>query len=314
MDTGNRDMLKVFVLLSTYNGEKFLEEQLESILRQREVEIELLIRDDGSTDRTLEIIERWEKKLKINFYIGPNVGPARSFMDLIKHVDENADYYAFCDQDDYWMPDKLLAALQHLHQYKEEEPILYYGKAKRVGANLEEIDSPFHKNYHTEKFSQVLVENAACGCTMVFNRCLLRKIKKYEPNYLQMHDSWILTVCAALDGKICYDPYSHILYRQHDNNKVGGLKKIKYGRYKLFEYRVKKFFDCNMERPSMVAKELINGYRDEMSEDNLKLTHYVADANMCIWSKLRVIINRDVRTPYWIINVKYYFQVIRGKS
>ena len=101
-------MDKVQVLLSTYNGEKYLQEQIESIIRQEDVEISLLIRDDGSCDKTIEIIENLKRKnSNIIYYSGNNLGPARSFMDLI-NKSGNFDYYAFSDQDDVWKSKKLI--------------------------------------------------------------------------------------------------------------------------------------------------------------------------------------------------------------
>ena len=108
-------MERVIVLMSTYNGEKYLRNQIESLLRQVDVEIEILVRDDGSKDGTLGILEEYKNSReysgKLSYYVGPNVGPAKSFLDLIKHAPE-AEYYALCDQDDTWLPDKLKIAVE----------------------------------------------------------------------------------------------------------------------------------------------------------------------------------------------------------
>ena len=101
--------MKVCVLISTYNGEKFLDEQIASILAQKGVEVDILVRDDGSSDMTCSLLERWQKEGKLKWYKGENLGFARSFMNLLKTASVY-DYYAFCDQDDVWLPEKLKKA------------------------------------------------------------------------------------------------------------------------------------------------------------------------------------------------------------
>lgn len=114
----------VCVLLSTYNGEKYLEEQLNSLIKQEDVELRILVRDDGSKDRTHEILDKWQKRGHINWYEGKNKGAAQSFMDLIYNAPE-ADYYAFCDQDDVWLPEKLKVAIDKIRESNEAMPCMY---------------------------------------------------------------------------------------------------------------------------------------------------------------------------------------------
>ena len=132
-------MSRVVVLLSTYNGERFLEEQLESIVAQKGVTPIIIVRDDGSTDNTCKILDKWQKKNALRWYNGPNMGPARSFLNLLRDSDDE-DYYAFSDQDDYWLPEKLDVAISKLAPYKDE-PALYFCQTQLVDKNLKEIDS-----------------------------------------------------------------------------------------------------------------------------------------------------------------------------
>ena len=115
---------KVTILMSTYNGEDFLEEQLQSLLSQQDVETHILVRDDGSTDRTRDILDHWQDAGKLTWYGGDNLGWAMSFMHLLIHAQPDADYYAFCDQDDIWLPDKLSRAVSMIEQ-QEQECVLY---------------------------------------------------------------------------------------------------------------------------------------------------------------------------------------------
>ena len=160
-------MKKVLVLLSTYNGEKYLREQLDSVLSQEGVDVSLLIRDDGSKDGTLNILKEYSVKDNVNYYEGVNCGPSESFHDLMRHA-KGYDYYAFCDQDDVWNNDKLITAVRLLEEKKQDLPLLYC-------SNLNVVDE--HLNYcrlcHSEKYDLSnkylgLVDFFAVGCTEVF--------------------------------------------------------------------------------------------------------------------------------------------------
>ena len=114
-----KDEMKVCVLISTYNGERFLEEQIASIIAQKGVEVDILVRDDGSSDMTCSLLERWQKEGKLKWYKGENLGFARSFMNLLKTA-SGYDYYAFCDQDDIWLEDKLQRAVAALEKIEDK--------------------------------------------------------------------------------------------------------------------------------------------------------------------------------------------------
>ena len=162
-------MDKVQVLLSTYNGEKYIKEQIESILNQKEVEIALLIRDDGSTDKTIQILEELAMNNEnITVYKDENLGPARSFMDLIEKSDEY-DYYAFSDQDDVWKPKKLISAINKLKEYNNT-PALYMSALEIVDTNLKYIETKKVEGNFT--LEGEIIKNFATGCTQVFNKNL----------------------------------------------------------------------------------------------------------------------------------------------
>lgn len=214
-------MKKVQVLLSSYNGEKYLAAQLESILAQDYEEISILIRDDGSTDRTLEIIQYYaDKYANIAYYVGKNLGVQQSFFQLMQHADKMADYYAFSDQDDVWLPEKIRQAVQLLEKQDQSLPLLYASKTTLVDAELKEIPIRKKRVKIRPEFGNALVENVCTGCTEVFNRRLLELVTKQTPTYAIMHDWW-LYLCATAFGWVYYDVNSYILYRQHGNNQVG---------------------------------------------------------------------------------------------
>lgn len=304
-------ILRVLVLQSVYNGEKYLPIQLESIAEQEGVNVSLLVRDDGSKDSTESIIHVYANKMPITYHKEANIGAAKSFMRLIELAADEYDYFAFADQDDYWEKDKLYVAVSKL-EGNDEIPALYYSCTKRVGPNLEEIKNPYKKHYHTENFPDVLIMTGAPGCTMVFNKKLLILLKKYIPAQIYMHDQWVLQVCAAVGGKIVYDKHSHMLYRQHAGNVVSGLEKMNYNPFQLFIYRVGKFLNFSY-RPSFTAAELKKGYFDLMDDKNRKLIQIFVGAPHQLKYRLYILLSNKIGVPYWIYNVKFKLQTLLNR-
>lgn len=213
-------MNKVVVLMSTYNGEKYLRTQLDSILDQRNVNVEILVRDDGSTDSTIEILKEYESKGLLKWYTGENLRPAKSFMNLIINAPD-AEYYAFSDQDDVWMESKLINAVDMLKQHNNAS--LYYCNALLVDENLNVFGEnvlPFIPNF----YSGLSYGKAALGCSMVFNKELMKMLKTKIPENIIMHDAWVTNVCQIIHGNIIRDDRPLFYYRQHSNNQVGGKR------------------------------------------------------------------------------------------
>ena len=120
--------------MSSYNGEMYLDEQLESIVAQKGVMTDILVRDDGSSDHTCDILDQWQQKTSLRWYSGENIGPARSFMDLLRQSGDSC-YYAFSDQDDYWLSDKLKVAVDKLESYDEMFNGAVSGEVKEIIEN-----------------------------------------------------------------------------------------------------------------------------------------------------------------------------------
>lgn len=215
---------KVLVLMSSYNGEIYIEEQISSILAQENVDVNILVRDDGSTDGTKIILQKYQDEGKLCWYEGDNLGPAKSFMNLLYNADKTYDYYAFSDQDDYWMPNKLNNAITSLEKHANI-PALYFCGLDIVDRELNHIR--YIDNCKKCKFvPQTLLVFYVPGCSMVFNNVLLRTVRKKNPNFgnITMHDCWLFYSCMALNGKIISDPNAQIKYRQHSDNAIGAQK------------------------------------------------------------------------------------------
>ena len=259
---------KIAVMLSSYNGEKYISEQIESIFAQSEVDIDLFVRDDCSKDDTLNIIKSFIKEGKSIHLIEDhiNLGPGLSFMTLLyymKNVKTQYDYYAFADQDDIWEKCKLQKAVEKIEAEKEGN-ILYcsnqtlYINGQKSGLRYNYIPDLTLKG-HVSK-------NLIAGCTFVFDRKMFENLTNIKfPNEslirTRCHDSWIILE-ALLCGTVVYDENSYILYRIHDNNAVG----IK--RYSTLD-RLKRFFDSSHQMRklrSRTASDLLSRFPNASSE------------------------------------------------
>ncbi|MGT2742050.1 glycosyltransferase family 2 protein [Streptococcus plurextorum] len=215
--------MKVNILMATYNGEAYLAEQIESIQKQSFTEWELLIRDDCSKDRTIEIITDFAQKDSRIKLINPgqaeNYGVIKSFYTLVKH--STADYYFFSDQDDIWLPDKLALTLEEAKKHDQSQPLMVYTDLKVVDQNLNLItDSMIRSQSHhaNTELRQELTENTVTGGTSLINHALAQRWTVTEG--LLMHD-WYLALMASALGKLVYIDQATELYRQHDNNVLG---------------------------------------------------------------------------------------------
>lgn len=295
-------MDEVCVLMSTYNGEKYLEEQIDTIIAQKGVKIHLLVRDDGSTDGTVNILKKYRNKNFLKFYCGNNIGPAKSYIDLLFNA-EKYKYYAFADQDDFWLNDKLYRAVSMLNSIKLR-PAFYNSKAIVVDKNLNKIGS----EYGTLKVYNLqtqICRSSVIGCTMVINNELLQIIKMYRPERLCMHDQWIAILCKVYDGVEVKDDQSKILYRQHSNNVMGASSSLKKS------YRASSLKLDNGRR-SAQALELFDIYKKDMPLDSYNLLTEITQykSNMQYWSKC---VLRKYNAERYLYNFLIRLSFFRGK-
>lgn len=264
--------MKIMVLLSTYNGEKYISEQIESVLCQQGVDVHIVARDDGSQDETINILKRISTLDNITVIEGQNIGVVGSFFTLMHEaVCHNIDYFAFCDQDDVWKNDKLKVATDILSGHGNE-PALYMSSFQMVDENLHSIQTNMSRpNISVEG---AIASNCATGCTMVFNKKLLEKslISNYDDAL--MHDYWMYMVCLLTGGYIYYDETPHIYYRQHGNNVIGGT-----GDNFLTKWwtRMNKMFLPGDNFKSKFACKLLEQYGNEISEDKKVFLQNIAN-------------------------------------
>ncbi len=210
--------MTVAVLMSTYNGEQFVEEQVISILEQLPSDGELVIRDDGSTDQTVARVAAIRDH-RIRLLQGKNIGFASSFLCLLTTIRESSTFVFFSDQDDVWEPRKIATACARLSG-QEDIPRLYCSGLLLVSEQLEPLGrSPLF--LCQPSFDNALVENIATGCTVALNRAAVSLIlRTSRPEQIRYHDWWCYLVVAAF-GEVLYDPTPQIRYRQHAQNALG---------------------------------------------------------------------------------------------
>lgn len=284
--TSDSQRNKITVLMSTYNGDRYLTEQIESILNQKDAHVNIIVRDDGSTDQTQAILRQYQEKGALTFYTGENLGPERSFLHLLQHAPQS-DYYAFADQDDVWLDDKLSTGIERLKAH-EDKPALYFSQTQLTDASLHSIPSVVIHPYLT--FGEMLIYKFIGGCTMIMNNALRTTVGNFVPKQMPMHDLWIYSIALAADAYIVFDPQPHILYRQHGNNAVGQ------GQGFVYEWaqRFKRFSTQSNERFTQ-AQELAEGYLSVMSPKNVALLRLFLEGKKNFWKRIGIIRNHDLR-------------------
>lgn len=263
------------ILLATYNGEKFLSEQINSILAQTVTEWKLLIRDDGSTDGTFGIIEHYIKKYPDKIICiqdnNSNLGVTRNFECLMEH--SNAEYLMFCDQDDIWFPDKIKTSLRKLQameqQYGADIPLLVYTDLSVCDEEGTLTANSFWKFQGGDptvatNFSKALVQNNATGNTFIFNRALCNRALPFSSDAV-MHDWWV-ALCALYLGKIDYLTDQTIFYRQHNSN-VSGSK----GKNILPMLRKLPRYCDTLEKNIEQATSFLNNFQMHLNTDQIAI-------------------------------------------
>ena len=212
---------EVAVLLCSYNGGKFLAQQLESIGRQEGVKLAIHVSDDGSQDQTQRILaafrEHWGQQLSI--FQGPEQGHVDNFFSLI-FSDIEGDYFAYSDQDDIWDPDKLSRAIKALSPLSDDRPALYCSRSLLIDEYGDHIGlSPLFSK--PPAFANALIQNIGGGNTMVMNRKAKELLCAVGPVDIVAHDWWTYILVTGSGGSVVYDQRPSLSYRQHQDNLVG---------------------------------------------------------------------------------------------
>jgi glycosyltransferase involved in cell wall biosynthesis len=216
--------VKIAIILATHNGERFIGKQLDSIINQKgNYLIDIFLSDDNSKDKTLLICKKKKYKKNIKKIFKVNFKSfSKNFLNLVRKVPKSYDYYAFSDQDDIWLKDKLKRATKIL----ERNYSLYCSRTILINNKLQKIGySPLFKK--KPSFSNSLVQSIAGSNTMVFNRKIFLNLLKFNVSEAPSHDWLLYIITTGIGEKVYYDKIPKVLYRQHQNNIVGKNNGIK---------------------------------------------------------------------------------------
>ncbi len=293
--------MTVEIVLATYNGAKFLEAQIESILAQDYQDWRLIIRDDASTDATAAIIEQYEHKLPERILVlrgeKKRLGIVNNFSALLEAT--TAPYVMFADQDDVWLPHKIsltLTGMKELEkQHGDKTPLLIHTDSGIVNETLQPVADSFNAHHklsaHLSPFTRLLVQNTVQGCTMMVNRPLLM-LALPVPSRARMYDMWLAQVAAGM-GHIGYVDQQTVKYRQHAGNAIGV-------RGKTLREKVGHIQNM-MEANVMQAILLRDRYEEKLSEPNRKVVQQFTRMPDYGFLKRRLVLVRNniLRQPGW---------------
>lgn len=265
---------KIAVLLSAYNGQEYIEKQIKSILEQKiNGQIKLIIRDDGSQDKTLTIIEnKFSDQKNVEIISGQNIGLVQSFFWLLRHAfHEGYKYYAFSDQDDYWLPGKLEAAVKQLDKEDNSSiPILYGCRSFIVDQNLNKTGYITQARKRNISFYNTAIQNIVVGHNQVLNGKLAEILINNSDDMANVYsqDLWITNV-AAVSGKIIFDNTPHTLYRMHGKNELG------YGKNKIDRIRshVKRLFNDETKKMAYQLNYFDKKFNSYLTHDERNEMH-----------------------------------------
>jgi glycosyltransferase involved in cell wall biosynthesis len=306
----------VDILMATYNGEPFLEAQFDSILAQTFENYRLIIRDDGSNDKTLEIIEKYRAKFGEKMLVvkdhHQNLGCKLNFGQLMHHA--SAPWVMFSDQDDVWLPHKVEqtynTAQALLKKYNPSMPLMVHGDLCVVSKDLEVIYPSFKQvrnlNFEPQSLGQMLMQCNVAGCTMMMNQALVQMAKNI-PNQAIMHDYWVSLVNGLFGQKEAMVDQKIILYRQHGNNEMAGQYPIKPGIlfiWTLLKNRWKTMPKNRWGMPSLLqelrkefsknihqATALLESFRENLSTQQIHIIeNFISLPQKNWWRRRRAII------------------------
>lgn len=285
---GVESNMKIAIMLSTYNGKRYLREQLDSIMNQDiDAQVVLYIRDDNSNDETEEIVSKYSKKMQINFWHRKNVGPAKSFWELFMNGDIQADYYAFCDQDDIWDANKLQKAIISLEKF-ENCAALWCSNCRLIDSSGKLLEEKMQK----EKIELSLISQIVCGtiqgAAMVFNNRLREYVYNKNIEEFPMHD-FVLITYALSCGRVIYDEEPSFSYRIHENNVVASGGKSLFSRLKSSYYRW--FSKQHRYENSKFAERILIDNKEYLDEETIKYLNCVAHCKYNIINRYRILVN-----------------------
>ena len=270
LDNEQAAATRVTILVGTYNGERFLDQQLQSIICQSHGNWQIIASDDGSTDSTLALLKRYQQLLgekRMRVIQGPRKGFAANFMALVGTLETEAGYFAFSDQDDIRHPDHLRRAVHWMQSVNGEIPALYCGRTRLV----HEDGQPYGTSpqfCRPPSFANALVQSLAGGNTMVFNLSAQRLLARTHELPIVSHDWWLYILVSGAQGRIHYSVTPTVDYRQHGGNLIGANSSV---RDRL--HRIRRMFAGHFQDWNDINLAALNQCHELLSENNQQILH-----------------------------------------
>ena len=301
---------RIQILMSTYNGEKYLREQLDSFVNLDNFEeVKVLIRDDGSTDSTLEILDEYRLKYGFEIIKGINIGLNKSMMNLFKECDMECDYFAYSDQDDVWLSDKLILASNMLDKMPKEKPLLFSSCSEVVDQNLKFISNTDYPSRGTD-FYNAMIQNIARGHTQVFNLEMVKEIRNKQFNIEEIYyiDWWIYLIATGI-GKSIFSYEPTVKYRQHEENILG------YKSNPISDLRKKITLVLRDECRAMAnqLREFRNTYRNVLPYEFIDELNSYYDNQSSIIKRVKYVINTNVYRQSFLQTLAFKVLYVIGK-
>lgn len=307
MENNSGQYDKILVLMATYNGARYLREQIDSILHQEGVDVSILIRDDGSKDQTPAILKEYAEKYdNIHLILEDNIGCKKCFARLASHALQHFpefEYFAFADQDDVWLKNKLSTGIVSLRKADPSLPNLYCCRTQLTDENLNPL--AINRPPYLNTFGEALMFQPYAGCTMIFNRRALQLFTLGNPDKMFLHDEWLYKMCIACGGDVTGDPERYILYRQHGKNAVGGNQ----GVLKSWKRRLNMFISSDFQR-SREAADILATYSGWISPRRLEALKTVAGYKKSLKRKSTLLRSSEFKTNRPVFNTIFKLAVL----
>lgn len=300
------DKNAVAILLATYNGEKYLPTQIESIVKQDYTNWKIFISDDGSTDNTLSVvknyIESYPDKIELLEKEKPTGSAKKNFMYMIKKASA-FNYVMCCDQDDFWMPNKIsitLEKMKELENGNQNVPCLVHTDLEVVDGELKTLATSFFEFSTLDKegyaLNQLLIQNIVTGCTMMVNKSLVEYAsKECQIDNILMHDWWFALIASCF-GRIGFVNEPTIRYRQHGNNSVGAKNSKDYS-FIMAQIKKGKQNQKSIENTMLQAREFVETFSDKLKEKKQEYELIIGYAELLSagkWKRLFYVIRNNI--------------------
>ena len=299
---------KIQILLSTYNGEKYLREQLDSFVSLENFsDVKVLVRDDGSTDSTRDILLEYRDRYGFDIIFGENCGVTVSFHQLLLAADRECEYFAFSDQDDVWLPNKISRAFSAISSMNNSVPNLYCACSLLVDEKLDSVGHTLIPNKPLS-FYNAMVQNIAVGHTQVFNRALLTLLSREFSDDIVITDHWAYLL-ASTTGQVAFDKEPTTLYRQHDNNLIGYKRSF----FSSFISRVKRAMSGQPQEKTRQLVAFLNCYGNDMDTEHKKELENFLNSQKNLFKRFAYLFKTKVYRQTTIETLIFYFMYFFGR-